>query len=134
MTSKTARSAPPIPATKASPKKAPPKAQAKSATELPLESAALPAARRTNPIAFTQQVIALDIGETACRANRLPAATTVHADIIAAKGKLRDTIGGQIAKVKAKPECTGRTFTTSIGHFSADDGDTLVVLTVTRLS
>ncbi len=106
----------------------------KSPKSLPLESASLPPARRLNPTSFAQQIVALEVGDSTARAQRLPAASTTYPDVVAARAKMRDSIGGQLAKIKAKPECLGRTYTTAVGHFNADDGDTLVVLTVTRLT
>lgn len=100
---------------------------------LTLEAANPPAARATDPDSFAQQITRLEVGETAARANRLDAAVTTFPMILEAKAKMRNVIGGQVSKVKAKPECAGRTYTTAIGHFNADNGDALVTVTVTRL-
>lgn len=97
-----------------------------------LESAALPGARAVVPDSFAQQIARLDVGETASRAQRMPAESTTYPVILEAKAKMRNVIGSQVKNVKGKPECEGRLFTTAIGHFNATDGDTLVVVTVTR--
>lgn len=98
------------------------------------EAAAMPVGRAPDPDSFAQQIARLDIDETASRAVRLPAISTTVPTIREAKAKMRNVISGQVHKVKAKAECKGFTFTTSIGQFTADDGDTLVVMTVTRLT
>lgn len=99
------------------------------------QAAALPAPRAPDPDSFAQQITRLDVGETASRCVRLPADSTTFPLILETKAKMRNVIGGQVSKVKAKPDCAGHTYTTAIGHFHADNnGDTLVVVTVTRLS
>lgn len=96
------------------------------------EAAALPTGRVPDPDSFAQQIARLDVNDTASRAVRLPAETTTVPVIREAKAKMRNVISGQVHKVKAKAECHGFTYTTSIGHYTADDGDTIVVMTVTR--
>lgn len=105
-----------------------------TANQIIPEAVALPTGRMLDPDSFAQQITRLGVGETASRAIRLDADTTTYPTIRASKAKMRNVISGQVSKVKAKPECAGYTFTTSIGHFNAEDGDTLVVMAVTRLT
>lgn len=107
-----------------------------SSTASPIipEAAAMPPGRAPDPDSFAQQITRLDLGETASRCVRMPAETTTYPLILEAKAKMRNVIGGQVSKVKAKEECAGRTYTTSIGHFHAENGDSMVVVTVTRLT
>lgn len=98
------------------------------------EAAAMPPERAPDPDSFAQQIRRLAVDETASRSIRMPAATTTFPLILEAKARMRNVIGGQVSKVKAKEECAGRTYTTAIGHFHAENGDSLVVVTVTRLA
>jgi hypothetical protein len=109
-------------------------ASAIAALDAQLEEASLPEDRTTDPTAFMQQLARLDVGQTASKAIRLPADSTTHPMILEAKAKSRNVLKGQVGKVKAKADCADRTFTMSIGHFNADNGDTLVCATVTRLA
>jgi hypothetical protein len=92
----------------------------------------IPSGRPVVPDSFAQQIARLEVGDTASRAQRMPAATTTYPVILEAKAKMRNVIGSQVKNVKDKPECEGRLFTTAIGNFNSPDGDTLVVVTVTR--
>lgn len=98
------------------------------------EAASLPDDRAVDPTSFMQQLTRLDVGQTAAKAIRLPAVSTTHPQILEAKAKARNVLKGQVGKVKDKTDCSKRTFTMSIGHFNAENGDTLICSTVTRLS
>jgi len=104
-----------------------------NAKPITLEAAALPVGRAPDPDSFAQQITRLEVGETASRSQRLDAMTTTFPMILEVKAKMRNVIGGQVSKVKAKKECAGRQYTTAIGHFHAENSDTLVVVTVTRI-
>lgn len=112
----------------------------KAAPNLKIKPEAVPlpsplvAGRPIDPDSFAQQMARLEVGETAARAIRYPSATTTYPVILEAKAKLRNVLSGQVKNVKSKKECKGFKFTTAIGHFHAPDGDSLVMVTVTRLA
>lgn len=105
-----------------------------TANQIIPEAAAMPPERAPDPDSFARQIARLAVDETASRSIRMPAATTTFPVILEAKSRMRNVIGSQVSKVKAKDDCAGRTYTTAIGHFHAENGDSLVVVTVTRLT
>lgn len=79
-----------------------------------------------------RQLMNVDVGGTVSKADRFPAGLTTFEDVTNIRAKMSNVITGQIGKVRAKLDHADKTFTTSIGHFTANNGDVIVCLAVTR--
>lgn len=90
--------------------------------------------RVPDPDSILSQLLKLDVGATWARAERLPASSTVHQDIIDSKARQRMSMTTQTSRANKAHGEKGARFSLAIGDFRADDGDVMVVATVTRIS
>lgn len=79
-----------------------------------------------------RQLMNADVGQTVSKADRYPAGLTTFADIAEIRTKMANVLSGQLAKVKAKLDHSDKKFTSSVGHYIANNGDVIVCLAVTR--
>lgn len=98
------------------------------------ESAPIPAQQHHSiqQDSIMRQLMSVEIGQTVTKGDRYPAGLTTFEDVATIRAKMSNVITGQIGKVRAKLDHSDKKFTTSIGHFTANNGDVIVCLAVTR--
>ena len=98
------------------------------------ESAPIPATvhHSIQQDSIMRQLMNVEVGGTVSKADRFPAGMTTFEDVANTRTKMANVLSGQIAKVKAKLDHSDKKFTSSIGHFTANNGDVIVCLAVTR--
>lgn len=109
----------------------------KSRTQFPIRvdsDVVKPRSARTDPDSMLSRILDLQVGEVFSRAERLPGDKTVWGDILEAKARERATMGSQVGRAnKEGGRRDDSAFTLAIGHFRANDGDVMIVSTVTRI-
>lgn len=89
--------------------------------------------RKADPNSILSQLLALDLGATYSRADRLSVDATWE-QIQAARKSLENTMTTQRARANKQNEMADTRFTMAIGEFRAGDGSTIVTVAVTRVS
>lgn len=106
-----------------------------NATALPKPEAAPMPERQHHSIredSIMRQLMNVDVGGTVSKADRFAAELTTFEDIKTIRSKMSNVITGQIGKVREKLDHADKKFTVSVGHFTANNGDVIVCLAVTR--
>jgi len=93
------------------------------------KAVAQPALQRHHPESITTQLLALEVGQSWAKVERLPA-TTTGPEITEAKARLKNNMGKAVARVReAAPE---RAIVISQGDYRTAEWDTIICYTITR--
>lgn len=97
---------------------------------------ATPVPERTHPRiqedSTLRRLMRAEVGETVSNTERHGAELLTFAEAQVLKTKMANVISGQISKVRQKIDHADKTFTYSVGHFTASNGDVLICCAATR--
>jgi len=98
------------------------------------EAAPIPTAQHqwAKSDSIMRQLMDVAVGDTVSKANRYPAALTTFEEVRQIRDRMSNVLSGQISKVRNFLEHSDKKFTTSIGHYTAVNGDVIVCAAVTR--